>query len=105
MPSIKKTAEEQDNSPIADTIEQALSQVTITTQPVLICGVNRKINIGNFENVDVYAGLALPLGEGLGLGDREALQEALHEAARVGFELCSGETGARYRLIKGMQEG
>jgi hypothetical protein len=72
--------------------------------PVLICGVNRKVNIGNFENVDVYAAISLPLNS-VSIEDQEALSEMVQEAAAYGFGLVSRETGERYQLIKENQQG
>jgi hypothetical protein len=79
-------------------------EVTISTNPVFICGVNRKINIGNFENIDVYAGVTIPLVN-IDPSDKEALSEAIKEAAADGFALVSRETGERYTLIKESQQG
>lgn len=104
MPKITPNAMEQS---IGSPIEQAvntLSELTTSQSPVFICGVNRKINIGNFENIDIYAGLTLPLS-GVSVEDKAALQEAIEEAAAYGFGLVSKETGERYLLIKESQQG
>jgi hypothetical protein len=61
MPKIVLSAFEQsDNHSIEKAVQILSSEVSISTNPVFICGVNRKINIGNFENIDVYAGITLP---------------------------------------------
>ena len=53
MPKISKTAMEQSlDSPIDQVVNILSSEISISTNPVFICGVNRKINIGNFENID-----------------------------------------------------
>lgn len=105
MPKLTKTAQEQStDSPIDQVISSIGGEISISTNPVFICGVNRKVNIGNFENVDVYAAISLPLGE-LSIGDKEALSEAVKEAAAYGFGLVSRETGERYQLIKETQQG
>lgn len=104
MPKINKTAQEQSSdSPLDSMVSTIGGSLSITTNPVLICGVNRKINIGNFENIDVYAGLALPM-ENVDLSDKEALREAIQEAAAYGFALVSKETGDRYSIIKESQQ-
>ena len=55
MPKITKSAQEQStDSPIDQVISSLAGEITVSTNPVFICGVNRKVNIGNFENVDVY---------------------------------------------------
>ncbi len=79
-------------------------EISISTNPVFICGVNRKINIGNFENIDVYAGVTIPL-VGLDPSDRESLAEAVKQAAADGFSMVSRETGERYMIIKESQQG
>lgn len=105
MPKITKTAQEQStDSPIDQAIGSLGGEISISTNPVFICGVNRKVNIGNFENVDVYAAISLPLSN-LSLDDKEALSEAVKEAAAYGFGLVSRETGERYQLIKETQQG
>lgn len=105
MPKISKNAFEQStDSPIDQVVNLMTQEIAISTNPVFICGVNRKINIGNFENIDVYAGITLPLHD-VSLEDKEALQQAIQEAAAYGFSLVSKETGDRYMLIKESQQG
>ena len=77
MPKISKTAMEQSlDSPIDQVVNILSSEISISTNPVFICGVNRKINIGNFENIDVYAGITLPLNE-VSLEDKDKLTEMI----------------------------
>lgn len=105
MPKISKTAHEQSiDSPLEQVVNLMTQEVTISTNPVFICGVNRKINIGNFENIDVYAGITIPLTD-VDPSDREALSEAIKLAAADGFSIVSRETGERYTLIKESQQG
>lgn len=98
MPKINPDT--NDPAPVANIIEQTLANIVVTTQPVVICGVNRKVNIGNFETVDVYAGVALPLGS-VSIEDQAQLREVLTQAAAMGFELVSREANERYNLLKG----
>jgi hypothetical protein len=105
MPKISKTAQEQStDSPIEQVVNLMAQEISISTNPVFICGVNRKINIGNFENIDVYAGVTIPLGD-VNPSDREALAEAVKQAAMDGFSMVSRETGERYTIIKDSQQG
>ena len=104
MPKITQNAHEQStNSPIDQAISATAAEISLSSSPIFICGVNRKINIGNFENVDVYAGLTIPL-ENVNFSDKEALAEAVKNAAAYGFSLVSKETGERYNLIKESQQ-
>lgn len=104
MPKISQNAFEQSTgSPVLDGVSSNPS-VALSTTPVLICGVNRKVNIGNFENIDIYAGISLPLNN-VSLEDKESLSKAIEEAAAYGFALVSKETGDRYSLIKDSQQG
>jgi hypothetical protein len=104
MPKINKSAQEQStDSPLDQVMSTIGADIAITTSPVLICGVNRKINIGNFENIDVYAGIALPMPNH-SLEDMEGLSLAVQDAAAYGFSLVSKETGERYLLIKDSQQ-
>ena len=104
MPKISKSAFEQSTDSPLDSMINSNPGINITTSPVLVCGVNRKINIGNFENIDVYAGISLPLAD-VSLEDKEALQAAIESAAAYGFSIVSKETGDRYILIKESQQG
>ena len=104
MPKISQNAFEQSNGSPIDSAVSASPGAVISTVPVLICGVNRKINIGNFENIDIYAGITLPLND-VSLLDKEALTQAIESAAAYGFSIVSKETGDRYSLIKESQQG
>lgn len=106
MPKISKSAQEQSSSdsPIDNVSSIIAGEVSLTTSPVLICGVNRKINIGNFENIDVYAAISIPLPNA-SFEDREALSLIVADAAAYGFSVVSRETGDRYSLIKESQQG
>lgn len=105
MPKVNKNAHEQStDSPIDQVVNLMAQEIAISTNPVFICGVNRKVNIGNFENIDVYAGITIPLGN-VDPSDKEALAEAVKDAAAYGFSLVSRETGERYALIKDGQQG
>lgn len=105
MPKINKSAQEESlGSPIEQAVNLVAGEISVSSNPVFICGVNRKVNIGNFENIDIYAGITLPLN-GVDISDRESLNEAIKEAAAYGFSVVSKETGDRYLLIKEGQQG
>lgn len=105
MPKVNKNAHEQStDSPIDQVVSLMSQEIAISTNPVFICGVNRKVNIGNFENIDVYAGITIPLNN-VDPSDKDALAEAVKDAAAYGFSLVSRETGERYALIKDGQQG
>jgi hypothetical protein len=91
-------------SPIDQVVNLMSGEISISTSPVFICGVNRKVNIGNFENVDIYAGITIPMAN-VDPADKDALAEAVANAAAYGFSLVSKETGERYMLIKDGQQG
>jgi hypothetical protein len=106
MPKISKTAMDQSiDSPLDQVVTNLSSEILSTSSaPIFICGVNRKINIGNYENIDVYAGITLPL-EGMSYEDKDSLKEAIRDAAAYAFSLMAKETGERYNLIKESQQG
>ena len=91
-------------APLAETVERALSTIAITTQPVVIIGVNRKVNIGNFENIDVYAGLALPI-PGASVERLDELREVVEQVADEGMKIAAAETYKRYASIKELITG
>jgi hypothetical protein len=92
------------NSPAIDKQKDALEitaelmqNVSITTDPVVITAVQRKANIGNFETIDVYAAVAMPLRGAL---DGAEINAALAQAFEDGFSLVARETAERYHKIK-----
>lgn len=89
-----------DSSPL-DTIDKVLSNISITTTPVVIVGVNRKVNIGNYENIDITVSLAMPVT----CEEQETLKAALERIADEGIKFASGETFKRYQAIKNLASG
>lgn len=92
------------NSPAIDKTKDAvqvtadvMQTVALTTDPVVITAVQRKANIGNFETIDVYAAVAMPLRGAL---DGQDLNDALTAAFEQGFSLVATETATRYHKIK-----
>jgi hypothetical protein len=71
----------------------------INNVPTITCGVQRKAFIGNFETVDIFCSVTLPVPEGSGL-TMEELKPFLEQVAQEGFSMVSKETGDRYELIK-----
>jgi hypothetical protein len=104
MPSIKSNASDKEIDSIAQKVIDSNPAITITTDPVVITSVQRKVFIGNYETVDVFMGLALPTSVS-DLTDKEALRKALVEAAELGFSITARETASRYRIIKEASQG
>jgi len=106
MPKNTLNAQEQETaSGIAEAVKQSMGSIAVTTSPVVICGVNRKANLGegSYENLDVYSGVAIPLN-GVSVEDMDELQEAITKASEFGFYITSKETYERYNAIKEAQE-
>lgn len=79
--------------------QEFMSQITVATQPVVVTGVQRKINIGNYETIDIYCAVSMPQ-EAVDTQDKEAFAKIVKEAAEVGFYITSQEVSSRYDLIK-----
>jgi len=94
MPRITQTAADRQNDAMTTT---SMLIGEVIKSPTAIVAVQRKANIGNFETIDIYAGVALPLDV---KGDFEFVKEVLTEAIDKGFAFVSEETGERYRKIK-----
>lgn len=103
MPKITKSITEQSLNAVMDTVISNHQKVIVTTEPVLTVAVGRKVNIGNFENVDIMACLTIPMS-GVDPTSREEFSDAIKEAAAEAFFLVSRETGERYQLIKESQQ-
>lgn len=97
MPKLTQDTHEA-TSPVAGAFQASL--VNFCGIPQLVCGVNRKANTGNFENVDIYNAIILPLAMSPEY-DVEALKAAVEAGAEVGFSLMSQETYKRYATVKG----
>jgi len=105
MVSLNKNATDLTNDNMVNHQVETLKEVNIhATSPVFICGVNRRLNVGNFEHVDIYAGVSLPL-VGLLPEDIDTLKKAIEDAAELGFGIASTETGKRYSDLKELQKG
>lgn len=88
-----------EDAPLAEAVEKLYMMM-----PVFICGVNRKANVGNFETVDVYAGIALPLPGAVGASE-ETLREIVAATAELAISMVAKETADRYTAIKNMMAG
>lgn len=97
MPRISKNGTEQNEEGLENKVEDFLSSISITTQPVVICGVNRRKGLAHFEHIDIYAGIAIPLN--VNTDNLEELRIAVAKAAEFGFNTVSGETWERYNLL------
>lgn len=101
MPSIKKNGTEQNTEGLEEKVKDLLPNVVLTTNPVVICGVNRRIGLAHYEHIDIYAGVAIPIDS---ISDPNALREAIAEAAEFGFNAVSSETYERYKLLTEAQK-
>lgn len=97
MARLNANADDKNNGALEKT-SQVIEGLIVTTNPVVITAVQRKVNIGNYETVDVYMGVAIPISSEV---DEEKLHESISKAAEKGFKIVSYETGIRYKSIKG----
>ena len=99
MPKIASGASDKTQSIMSNTDEILKSELSVTTHPVVVCGVQRKINIGDFETIDVYCSAALPVPVN-DVQDFDELEAKLIPAMEKLLYLTSKETGEKYSLIK-----
>lgn len=104
MPKITESAVEQSVSNVMDSVVATHQKLTVRTEPVLTVAVGRKINTGNFENVDVMVCLTVGI-EGADPSNVDAFSQAVKDAASQAFSLASKETADRYNAIKEAQQG
>lgn len=103
MPRVSNNPKDED-SLVAEAVER---QLKIMPGILYFAGVSRKANVGNYETIDVYSGIGIPVGlldESKSLNE-ETLRTIASEAADIGFSIVSAETWERYSLIKNMQDG
>ncbi len=103
MPKIPNDAINKQEEIMASTLQDLNTTLSITTQPVVVCGVQRKINIGDFETVDVYCSVALPVQID-DLDNQEELETKLLSTMEKIIEITSKETGEKYGLIRDATE-
>lgn len=88
-----------------DVNRSPLDVMMTASYPNLVCGVGRKINTGNYENMDILAAISLPVFMIPDYEQEEIFLQATEAAAALGFKVVSGETGERYNAIKALQAG
>jgi len=101
MPRLNRNATEQNQDGLDEKIREVLPNVVLTTSPVVICGVNRRVGLADYEHIDIYAGIALPLDVDI---DPAELRQAIAQAAEFGFNAVSSETYERYKLLTEAQK-
>lgn len=105
MPGLNKGAAELSQDNMSDHTNKTLVDIAYhATSPVVICGVNRRLNVGNYEHVDIYAGVSIPL-VGVLPEDVDTLKKAVEDGIALGMQMASEETGKRYHELKGLQGG
>jgi hypothetical protein len=106
MPKVTKSAIEESENHLANQGNETLNKNVSTTHPTVVCGVSRKVNIGNFENIDIYAGLSIPV-EALpsDFDDFDGFSTHVKDVIDKGFALASKEVSDRYHYIKDLQSG
>lgn len=98
MPKLAKNGKEQNEEGMGAIIADHLPSITITTDPVIIIGVNRRVGLAHYEHIDLYAGVALPV-TGVSTENMEELKVTLQEIAAEGFNIVSAETYTRYKML------
>jgi len=105
MPKITSTASDKQVDAMTTTTNMIPSIASSHQAPFIITAVQRKANTGNFETIDIYCAIGLPVTQELDFSDQEALDHALVAAVDFGMEIASRETGARYKVIKDRLKG
>lgn len=81
-----------------------LKELTISGELKVISAVSRKINTGNYENIDVLSALAIPMHIEA-RANEPFFYQVCEKLSEIGFAIASQETGERYQLIKDAQKG
>lgn len=96
----KDTPEKADGSPVESAVRKILPD--LVSAPIFIAGVNRKLNLGNFENLDIFSAITIPMPM-VDLSNIEELKEVARDTAALAFEIVARETGDRWRELKELQ--
>lgn len=103
MPRINQNGLEENTEGLDEKLKEHLASMVITTVPVFVAGVNRRVGLANYEHIDIYAGLALPMTD-VSLENMPELTAAIEKAAEVAFNNVSRETYERYKLLVDAQK-
>jgi hypothetical protein len=103
MPRETKEAIAKTEDGLDKKLEPMMHELVISSNPVIITGVQRKINIGNYETIDVYCAISMPQDHNP--SSPEELATMVKEAAEIGFMLTSKEVSDRYEYIKESKKG
>lgn len=104
MPKLNKVPTDFETEPMSTHLERVMEDVVMhASYPVFVCGVNRRVGLGNYEHLDVYSGLTIPM-IGVLPNELEAFKQAVTDAATLGFEMVSTETWKRYDYLKNLQK-
>lgn len=98
MPTKNKNANEQTTNNFNDETNEALTKAIVNNSVYVSCGVNRRVNLGNFEHLDIYAGVAMPID-----ADVEQITNDISDAIAQAMRIASLETNERYQAIKQAQ--
>jgi len=101
MPNINENTSDKIVNKGSDLMNEATMTAATTQMPVITCGVNRRINLGNYEHLDIFSGLSLPL-------DTELTQDLLEKVTNKiaeGMNIVSRETNERFQMITEAQTG
>jgi hypothetical protein len=100
MPTKNKGATENENENFSDRSQEIAVQAMATGTPFVTAGVNRRINLSNFEHLDIYAGVSIPIGMKM-----EDIAEQVSAGIADAMSIVSVETNNRYQMIKDAQGG
>ncbi len=98
MPTKNKNANEQTTNNFNDETNEVLTKAIVNNSVYVSCGVNRRVNLGNFEHLDIYAGVAMPID-----ADVEQITNDISDAIAQAMRIASLETNERYQAIKQAQ--
>jgi hypothetical protein len=98
MPTKNKNANEQTTNNFNDETNEVLTKAIVNNSVYVSCGVNRRVNLGNFEHLDIYAGVAMPIDANV-----EQITNDISDAIAQAMRIASLETNERYQAIKQAQ--
>ena len=98
MPNIKDNAADKSND-LSDQVIQLFQGIERSVQPVVIAGVQRKINIGNFENIDVYCAASMPVDIAHCTSEEE-IAALIDSKMDDLIHIASKKTGEKYMQVK-----
>lgn len=86
------------NKALTEVTMESIANGSSTDVPIVQCAVNRRVNLGGYEHIDLLGSLKVPVG-----CDMEEWHDKITVSISEVFKVVSKEVNDRYQMIKDAQ--